>query len=154
MAQWASCRQCVRSVSISLRSVRLNRRKRQRFVAVALLGVSHIPPHTGRRAGSLPAAPVRCNVSYVSHPFVCGYILRQDRHAAVCRCGRSGRTILPAGVVFHAVPIYALLCSLSLLSRRMRQRTGMGNAHGSQTYEACDAEAGRRNGSGTDQEVP
>ena len=118
--QWASCRQCVRSVSISLRSVRLNRRKRQRFVAVALLGVSHIPPHTGRRAGSLPAAPVRCNVSYVSHPFVCGYILRQDRHAAVCRCGRSGRTILPAGVVFHAVPIYALLCSLSLLSRRMR----------------------------------
>ena len=43
---------------------------------------------------------------------------------------------------------------LSVSFRRMRQRTGMGNAHGSQTYEACDAEAGRRNGSGTDQEVP
>ena len=43
---------------------------------------------------------------------------------------------------------------LSVSFRRMRQRTGMGNAHGSQTHEACDAEAGRRNGSGTDQEVP
>ena len=40
------------------------------------------------------------------------------------------------------------------LSEECDRELAWGNAHGSQTYEACDAEAGRRNGSGTDQEVP
>lgn len=51
-------------------------------------------------AGSLPAALVRCNVSCVSRHFAYGYILQQDRHAAVCQYGRSGRTILSAGQYF------------------------------------------------------
>ena len=95
-------------------------RNLDRGAAVVPLGVLRIPPHTGRPAGSLPAALVRCNVSCVSRHFAYGYILQQDRHAAVCRYGRSGRTILSAGAVFHAVPICVLLCSLSLFSRGMR----------------------------------